>query len=178
METQKVGKVLRSSLLKGIKDGVQNNQAVFLMSYTKLSSSKMDGLRKNLHKVGASLHVPKNRVAKIALKELKNDQLADTIKGQTAFIWTSSDAVTVAKALVKFVEQFETVKLNGGLLDGALLEKGDIKRLSDLPAKEVLQAKLLGLLNAPASRLLNALNAKSRDLLSILKQYSEKKGGN
>lgn len=175
---EKVGKILRSSLLKGIKDGVQHNQAVFLMSYSAVSSAEMDTLRKNLHRVGASIHVPKNRVAKLALKELENETLAKTIKGQTAFIWTSADAVTVSKALVKFAEKFETVKINGGLLDGALLEKGDVKRLSDLPAKEVLQAKLLGLLNAPASRLLNALNAKSRDLLSILKQYSEQKGGN
>ena len=174
---ERVGKILRGSLLKGIKDGIQNNQAVFLLSYTALSSSEMGNLRKNLSRVGAKVHVPKNRIAKIALKELNNEKLADTIHGQTVFVWTSADAVSVSKALIKFIEQFKNVKINGGILDGAPLEIGDVKRLSDLPAKEVLQAKLLGLLNSPVSRLMNALNAKSRDLVSILKQYSEKKGG-
>ena len=76
METLRVGKVLRASLMKGIKDGIQNNQAVFLLSYSALSASQMDSLRKNLHRVGAQVHVPKNRIAKLALKELKNDTLA------------------------------------------------------------------------------------------------------
>ena len=175
---EKVGTVLRASLYKGIKSGIKNNQAVFLLSYSAISSSQMGILRKNLSKVGAQLHVPQNRIAKLVLKELKNDTLADSIKGQTAFIWTNSDAVTVSKTLVKFTDQFKSIVINGGLLDGALLVGGDVKRLSDLPAKEVLQAQLLQVMLAPMTRFAGLLNAKSRDLLSILKQYGEKKGGN
>ncbi len=175
---EKVGKVLRASLRKGIKDGIENNQAVFLLSYTAISSSEMGTLRKNLSKVGAKVHVPQNRIAKLVLKELKNDSLADKIKGQTAFVWTSSDAVSVSKTLIKFLDQNKNVVISGGLLDGAVLVSGDVKRLSDLPAKEVLQAQLLQVMLAPMTRFAGLLNAKSRDLLSILKQYGEKKGGN
>jgi large subunit ribosomal protein L10 len=62
-------------------------------------------------------------------------------------------------------------------LQGAFLAKEDVSRLSDLPSREVLLAKLLSLMQSPATKLAYILNAKSRDLLSILKQYSEKKGG-
>ncbi len=175
---EKVGKVLRVSLHKGIKDGIQNNQAVFVLNYSAISSSEMGTLRKNLSKVGAKVHVPQNRIAKLVLKELKNDELADTIKGQTAFVWSNSDAVSVSKALVKFSDQFKNVVIRGGLLDGETLVGGDVKRLSDLPAKEVLQAQLLQVMLSPLTRFAGLLNAKSRDLLSILKQYGEKKGGN
>lgn len=174
---EKVGKVLRTSLSKGIKDGIQNNQAVFVLSYTAVSSAEMGNLRKSLSKVGAKVRVPQNRIAKIVLKELKNDTLADVIKGQTAFVWTSSDAVTVSKALIKFSDQNKNIVISGGLLDGAVMIAGDIKRLSDLPAKEVLQSQLLQVMLSPLTRLAGSLNAKSRDLLSILKQYGEKKGG-
>lgn len=175
---EKVGKVLRASLNKSIKDGIQNNQAVFLLSYSAVSSAQMGNLRKDLSKVGAKVHVPQNRIAKIVLKELKNDGLADKIKGQTAFVWSNSDAVSVSKALVKFTDQFKNVVINGGILDGAVLVGADVKRLSDLPAKEVLQARLLQVMLSPMTSFAGILNAKSRDLLSILKQYGEKKGGN
>ncbi|MCB9772510.1 MAG: 50S ribosomal protein L10 [Candidatus Omnitrophica bacterium] len=175
---EKVGKVLRASLHKGIKDGIQNNQAVFMLSYSAISSSQMGILRKSLSKVGAQVHVPQNRIAKLVLKELKNEALADKIKGQTAFVWSNSDAVSVSKTLVKFTDQFKSIVINGGLLDGETLIGGDVKRLSDLPAKEVLQAQLLQVMLAPMTRFAGLLNAKSRDLLSILKQYGEKKGGN
>lgn len=178
METQKVGKIVRDGLLAGVKTGIKNHETVFVLNYSAVSSAQMDGLRKDLSRIGAKVHIPKNRIAKLAFKELQNEKLAEVIKGQTAIIWTNADAVAVSKALVKFSEKFESVKIGGGLVDGAVLERADVKRLSDLPAKEVLQAKLLGLLNAPVSRLLGAMNAKSRELLSILKQYSEQKGGN
>ena len=84
----------------------------------------------------------------------------------------------VSKALFKFAEGCDGVQIRGGVLDGAVLTQTDIKRLADLPAKEVLQAQLLGTMIAPLTRLAGSLNAKTRDLLSILKQLSEKKGGN
>ena len=175
---EKVGKVLRSRLYKGIKQGIEGNQVVFLINYSAVSSSEIGTLRKDLSKIGAQMHVPQNRIAKLVLRDLKNDALADGIKGQSAFIWSNSDAVTVSKALVKFTDQFKSVDVRGGLLDGAVLAGGDVKRLSDLPAKEVLQAQLLQVILSPMTRFAGLLNAKSRDLLSILKQYGEKKGGN
>ena len=175
---EKVGKVLRASLYKGIKQGIENNQVVFLMNYSAVSSSQLGVLRKDLSKIGAQMHVPQNRIAKLVLKELKNNVLADGIKGQSALIWSNSDATIVSKTLVKFTDQFESVVISGGLLDGEVLAGRDVKRLSDLPAKEVLQAQLLQVMLSPVTRFAGLLNAKSRDLLSILKQYGEKKGGN
>jgi large subunit ribosomal protein L10 len=174
----KVGKIIRTTLLDGIKDGLQNHQSLFLLGYSALSSSQMDNLRKKLRRVGAQMNVPRNRIAKLAFKELHHEKLADQITGQTAFVWSSADAVVISKTLVKFSEEHQNVVIKGGLLDGVFLEKPDVKRLSDLPAKEVLQARLLQVILSPLTSLAGALNAKTRDLLSILKQLSEKKGGN
>ena len=80
--------------------------------------------------------------------------------------------------IMEFSKDLDNVNVQGGVLDGRTLNEGDVKRLSDLPPREVLLSTLLGTIQAPLTRLAGALNAKSRDLLSILKQYSEKKGGN
>ena len=174
----KVGKVIRETLVSNIKEKVEHSQMTFIVSYTAVSSARLGVLRKSLKKIGAQVHVSKNRIAQIALKELKQQQLADEIKGQTAFVWTDADAVAVSKALVNFTKECGTAKIQGGLLAGAFLAQNDVQRLSDLPSREVLLSRVLGVMVAPVQRLFGALNGKSRDLLSIMKQLSEKKGGN
>ncbi len=174
---KRVGEILRAQLLTRIKEELEKNNATFVLSYSAVSSSRMDDLRKTLRDVGAQVYVSKNRIAQLALKENSRQQLAEKVDGQTAFVWSNEDSISVSKALVQFVEKCEGVKIRGGWLDGRILDRDQIKQLSDLPAKEVLQAQLLALIASPISRLAGALNAKSRDLLSILKQFSEKKGG-
>lgn len=174
---EKVGTILRKTLVLQIQDGVKESGSVFVLSYSRVSASQMDTLRKDLKRLKAHLRVSKNRLAQIALSELKQDPLAGRIAGQTAFIWSSADVVPVSKTIIKFSEQCDGVVVRGGLLEGAVLEPDDIKRLSDLPSREILLSQLLQTMISPVTRLAGSLNAKSRDLLSILKQLSEKKGG-
>lgn len=173
----KVGQIFRQGLLKSVKDGIVANQGTFVISYSSVTGAQMDELRQSMKDLGVKIYVSKNRIAKLALMDLEYQGLADGIKDQTAFAWTNNDVAAVSKALVKFEKDFQSVEIQGGVLDGAVLGQADVKRLADLPSKEVLQAQLLGTIIAPLTRLAGALNAKSRDLLSILKQLSEKKGG-
>ncbi len=174
---ERVGQIFRKGLYKNIKAGISENSGTFLVTYTALSSRQMDDFRKNMKRLGAEVFVSKNRIARLALKELSFDGLADLLSGQTAFAWSNEDAVAISKALVGFAKDWEGFQVKGGLLDGLVLSRVDVQRLADLPPKEVLQAQLLATIIAPLTRLAGALNAKSRELLSILKQYSEKKGG-
>lgn len=123
------------------------------------------------------MHVSKSRIAKLVFTELEHGSLAEQVSDQTALIWGNSDSVEISKVLMDFVKDCETAKVKGGLLDGRVLRDTDVKRLSDLPAKQVLQAMLLSTIQAPVTRILGVMNAKSRDLLSILKQLSEQKEG-
>jgi large subunit ribosomal protein L10 len=112
-------------------------------------------------------------VARIALKEAKQEGLAGSIEGQMALILSNADASEVSKVLVNFAKSYEGFVVRGGVLDGAFLTEAEVKTLSDLPSREVLLAKLLGTMSAPLSRFAGALNGKTRDLLSILKQKSD-----
>ena len=173
----KVGQIYKKQLVSTIKTGVDSKANTFLISYSGISSAKMNILRKDLCRKSAKMRVTKSNIAHLALKDLKLEDLSRNIQDQVALVHTDSDAAEISKILVKFSKDCQGFAVQGGLLKGAFLDKKDVVRLSDLPSREVLLSKLLSLMQSPATKLAYILNAKSRDLLSILKQYSEKKGG-
>lgn len=175
---KKVGQLFREHFVSHIKENVNNNDNVFLLSYSQLSGEKLSGLRKNLSSAGANMYVSKNSIAQLALKELEKEQLSQVIDGQTAFVWSSSDSAEISKILVEFAKGIDSVSVSAGLLEGKFLSKDDVQKLSELPSREVLLSMLLSAIQSPLTRFAQALNAKTRDLLSVLKQLSEQKGGN
>ena len=169
----KVGTIYRQKMAESVKTGVSNKSSTFVVSYRGISSAKMNVLRKDLKRKKAQVLVSKTSVARIALKEAKYEGLADTIKGQMALILSNADASEVSKVLVNFSKSYEGFVVCGGVLDGAFLTQAEVNTLSSLPSREVLLAKLLGTLNAPLTRFASGLNAKTRDLMSTLKQKSD-----
>jgi large subunit ribosomal protein L10 len=175
---KKVGLLYRETLVDQVKKGVTENDSVFLLSYSRVSGLQMSDLRKSLRQTGADVCATKNSVARLALKEVEYESLSEKVSGQTVLIWGGEDSSEISKILIDFIKDSEDIVVQGGLLQGRILEKEDIKKLSELPSKEVLLSMLLATIQSPLTRLAGALNAKTRDLLSVLKQLSEKKGGN
>ncbi|MBF0619759.1 MAG: 50S ribosomal protein L10 [Candidatus Omnitrophica bacterium] len=173
----KVGKVYRDQVVKTIKNGIEKQDNAFIVSCLKVSSTDLCALRKTLQQKKAKVYVSRNALAKTAMKGTDFAALTETLEGQTAFVWSNTDAAVISKELIKFAEKHEGLIIRGGILSGSLLKKQDVKRLADLPAKEVLLAQLLGTLQSPMTRLARALNGKTTELILILKQLSEKQGG-
>ena len=174
----KVGSILRQKMASSVKGGVTEKANTFVVTYTGISSAKMDSLRKDLKRKKADVLVSKTSVARLALKEANYETLANRIEGQMALVLSDADASEISKILVKFAKDYEGFVVKGGVLDGAMLTEDQVKTLSDLPSREVLLAKFMGTLSAPITRFAGALNAKTRDFASILKQKSEQQGGN
>ena len=174
---KKVGRLYREYLADRIRERVGNSSSTFLLNYTQVDSSRLSDLRKNLKKAGADVCVSKNSIARLVLKDMNFSEFSEEVKGQTAFVWSKADSVEVSKVLLEFIKNCENISVRGGLLEGRTLKKEDVKKLSDLPSKQILIATLLGTIQAPLTRLAGSLTAKSTELLSILKQLSEKKGG-
>jgi large subunit ribosomal protein L10 len=173
-----VGKIYRDKVVKTIKDGIDGQEATIVVNYNKVSSGELSGLRKTLRQKKARMCASRNSLVKVALKGTDYSSLAEDLNGQTALIFTSADAAEIAKILVKFSEKNETFLVCGGVFQKGILTRQAVKRLSDLPSKEVVLGQILGALKAPATRLARSLNSKQTDLILILKQLSEKKGGN
>ena len=174
----KVGKVYRDQMVRTIRDGLDKSGTCVVVNFKSISSGDLSSLRKTLRQKKARMFASRNSLVKVAFKGTDFASLAENLSGQTAVIFTSADPAGIAKALVEFAKKNENFVFCGGVLDKSLLRKEDIKRIADLPAKEVLIAQLLGTLQSPMTRLARALNGKTTELILILKQLSEKRGGN
>lgn len=163
------------ALIEDIVRRVNGSPFMFVVDYTGLTVPGWEELRKRLRGAGAEIHVFKNTlVRKAAEKAGYPNQIGDVLKGQSAVVTGDKDVCAAAKIMKNFAKEFEKPKLKGGVLDGAILSAEGINSLADLPSKEVLQATLLGVLQAPASKLVRLLNEPAASLARVLKAKSEK----
>ena len=171
----KVGRLFREKMAQSIAHGVKNKGAAFVVNYQGISAAQMNVIRKDLKKRKADVYVSRNSIVRWALKGAALENIANHLQGQTALVLSDTDACEISKVLVKFSKAWEGLVIQGGLLNGAVITGNDVKKLAALPSREVLLAQIMGTLQAPLTRLAGALNAKTRDIMSILKQISEKK---
>lgn len=145
-----------------------------VVDYKGLKVAHLTELRKRLQKAGAEIHVVKNSIFQIAAKEAGVGELKGSLAGQIAVVSGQKDISAAAKAVKNFSAEFDRLKVKFGYLDNQRLEEASIKALADLPGLDVLRAGLLGLLNAPATKLAILLNTPASQLARVLKAKAEK----
>jgi len=129
--------------------------------YQGLKVAHMTELRKRLRAAGAEIHVVKNTVFNVAAKESGIGELNGSLAGQVAVVTGQKDIFSAAKALKNFAAEFDKLKLKFGYLGNQRIDEPTLIAYADLPSLDVLRAKLMGLLNTPASMLAQVIKAKS-----------------
>lgn len=145
-----------------------------VVDYRGLKVSHLTELRKRLTQAGAEIHVVKNSIFRIAAKEAGVGDMNGALDGQLAVVTGQKDISAAAKTLKNFGAEFDKPKLRFGYLNNQRLEEAAIKALADLPSLDVLRATLLGLLNAPATKLARLINTPAQQLAQVIKAKSEK----
>jgi large subunit ribosomal protein L10 len=148
-----------------------------VVDYRGLSAGEFDDVRRAVRAADGRCRVAKNRLAKRAIAGTSYAPLAALLQGPTALIMGFKDPVAVAKAAVKLAETLPKLEIRGAVLDGAALPATEVKALADLPPREVILAQLLGLLQAPATRLVRVLNEPGAQLARLVKAVSERAPG-
>jgi len=174
---KKIGSIVRENLVSHIKTVIEQRNSTFLVSYKSLTGPQMNNFRKSLKSLGGIIYVSRNTIARRALNDLDRTSLSEKLIDQTAFVSSDADSVEVSKLLIKFAKDYEGFSVQGGILEGKILEKDDVKRLSELPSRHVLLTMLATTIQSPLVRLVGVLSAKPRELVTVLKRISEKKGG-
>jgi large subunit ribosomal protein L10 len=145
-----------------------------VIGYQGLKVSHFSELRQRLQKAGAEVHVVKNSIFRIAAKEAGVAELNGSLAGQMAVVTGQKDISAAAKALKNFAAEFDKLKIKFGFLNNSRLEEAGIIALADLPSLDVLRAKILGLLVAPATKLAILINTPASQLAQVIKAKSEK----
>ena len=153
---------------------LQGTKYIVLTDYTGLDVGQMNELRRRLASVEAGLHVVKNTVLQLAIKESGLPGLNGELKGPTAIVTGPGDIGAAAKVLKNFAAEFEKPKLKLGLFDGKELIAAELQTLADLPPREILLAQLLGLIQMPATLLVRVLNEPASMLARVVQAKSEK----
>ena len=138
-----------------------------------MSVAQSTQLRTKMREAGASYKVAKNRLAKIALEGTDYTVLADLLKGPTALA-TSADPVAAAKVVADFAKTTDKIEIVGGAMGSTLLDAEGVKALASLPSLDELRGKIVGLLQAPATKLATVTQAPAAQLARVFAAYADK----
>lgn len=145
-----------------------------VVDYQGLKVEHMTELRKRLHEVTAEVHVVKNSIFRIAAKEAGVAEFNGALAGMLAVVTGQKDISAAAKVIKNFGAEFDKLKVQFGCLDNERMEVAQIMTLADLPSMEVLRGQLLGVFNAPASKLVRLLNTPASQLARVLQAKADK----
>lgn len=165
----------KEQLVSDLAQKLAAAKASFLADYRGLNVEQVNKLRNELRGAGAEYQVVKNTLLRLAAKGTASECLDPYLAGPTAIAIAPTDPVAPAKVLAEFAKANAKFELKGGALEGKVLSIADIQALAELPSREVLLAKLLGSLNAPASNFVGVLAAIPRSLVQVLAAIQDKK---
>jgi len=138
-----------------------------------LSVAQSTELRSKMREAGASYKVAKNRLAKLALKDTDYVGIEEFLSGPTALAW-SEDPVAAAKAAVDFAKSNDKLEIVGGSMGTQVLDEAGVKALASMPSLDELRGKIVGLINAPATKVAQVVNAPAAKLARVFGAYGAK----
>ena len=158
-----------------LADLFSNSDTIIMAEYKGSSVSDLSSLRKALNDSSAKFKIAKNTLAKLAAEKTEKKLLADEINGPLGFILSNEDPSKLAKTLFDFTEKNEIeFNITKGFVDNQIVDESTLLKLSKLPTKEVLLAKIMGSMNSPLTNLVFVLNGTVQALATVLQRYVEK----
>jgi large subunit ribosomal protein L10 len=151
----------------------QASNVVVVAHYSGLTVAQMQTLRRQMKQAGASVKVAKNRLAKIALKDTDAAVIAPLLTGPTVLAY-SGDPVAAPKVAVDFAKANERFVILGGSMGKTALDLNGVKALAALPSLDELRAKIVGLIQAPATKLAQLSTAPAAKLARVIQAYASK----
>lgn len=146
---------------------------VVVAHYSGLTVAQMQTLRQQMKQAGAQVQVAKNRLAKIALEGSDVSTIASLLKGPT-LIATSGDPVAAPKVAVDFAKANEKFVILGGAMGQTSLDIHGVKQLASLPSLDELRAKIVGLVQAPATKIAQVVGAPASKVARVIQAHASK----
>ncbi len=163
----------KREVVTALHDVFAKTGVVVVAHYAGLTVSAMTKLRSEMRGAGGQVKVAKNRLVKLALEGTDAKGIADLLKGPTCLAF-SADPVAAPKIAVKFAKANEKFVILGGAMGSTVLDAKGVNSLADLPSLDDLRGKLIGLLQAPASKIARTLNEPGAQLARVFGAYGNK----
>ena len=163
----------KRDVVTALHDVLANTGVIVVAHYAGLTVGAMTKLRSEMRGAGGQVKVAKNRLVKLALEGTDAKGIADLLKGPTCLAF-SADPVAAPKIAVKFAKANEKFVILGGAMGTTVLDPRGVNSLADLPSLDELRGTLIGLLQAPASKIARTLNEPGAQLARVIGAYGNK----
>ena len=162
----------KADLVAALNAVFNETEVVVVTRNLGLTVAQSTELRGKMRDAGATYKVSKNRLAKIALKDTRYEPISDLLTGPTALA-TSSDPVAAAKVAVEFAKTNDKLEIVGGAMGSQVLDANGIKALAAMPSLNELRATLIGLVQAPATKIAQVVTAPAGKLARVFGAYAK-----
>jgi large subunit ribosomal protein L10 len=153
-----------------LRQDLEKSKNLFVTGFEKLRVDQDYELRKTIRGAGGKYRVIKNTLAEKASSGTASEPVLKGLRGMTSLAYTEGDPVALAKALTAYAKTNPAFTFKAGIVEGRAIDVAAIGDLASMPSKEEIFARLLFLINAPAQRLVTAVNAVGRNLAVVIDQ--------
>ena len=168
-----LSKQKKNEVVDQYKSWLEKSQSVILVEYTGATMKDMEKIRAQVRESDGEFHVVKNTLIKLALEAGEFSIPEGMLENSSAAAFAFVDPAATAKALSDTAKDVEAIKIKGGYMGMELLDADQVKALADLPPLPVVRGQLLGVLQAPAGKLVRTIAEPARSLASVFRAYSE-----
>ena len=168
-----INKTKKKAYIQEMKEFFKTTNSVLVTHYQGLTVKQIDELRNEMRKNGILFKITKNRITKLALEGSKFKKLENLFSGPTA-IALSKDAITSAKILTKFAKSNSNLKIIGGIMEDEQLSVADVEKIATLPTLNEARANIVGILTAPAQKIMSILLAPGSKIAILAHAKSKK----
>jgi large subunit ribosomal protein L10 len=164
----------KAQAIEEISAQIEGAEAIFAIDYRGISVPQAAELRDRLREANASFRVVKNRLTKRAAEQAGEQRLSELLEGPTALTFVRGDTASAAKAISTFSKEHQVLAFKGGFMDGLDLDEEKFRSIARLPAREVLDGQLAGVVASPLTGLVRGLGSMVQGLALQLGQIAEK----
>ncbi len=163
----------KRQLVSTLNEEWKGTGVMVIAHYKGMTVAQMTDFRKRMKEAGGSVKVAKNKLAMLALRDTDAAGISNLLKGQTCFAY-SEDPVSAAKVSVKYSRENDKLVILGGTMGKTVMDVNAVKALADLPSLDELRAKLIGLLQAPATKIARVLKEPGGMLARVVQAQGAK----
>jgi large subunit ribosomal protein L10 len=173
IEESTVDRAAKKELVNNLHGTFEATSVVVVAHYAGLNVAQMQSLRRQMKQAGAAVKVAKNRLAKLALEGTDAAAIVPLLKGPTLIAF-SCDPVAAPKIAAEFAKANEKFVIVGGAMGKTALDARGVNALAALPSLDELRAKIIGLIQAPATKVAQLVNAPAGKLARVVQAFASK----
>jgi large subunit ribosomal protein L10 len=166
----------KAETVTAVHQRLKSAKLAIVTEYRGLSVAQITRLRREIREASGEYQVIKNTLVRRALQGTVFGDLEKLLEGPNGWVFGYDDPVMLSKAVIKFADDHDRLRIKGGVFEGRFMDTAGVKILSQMPSKPELQAKLLAMINAPATQLVRLIQEPGARVVRLIESLRKAKG--